>query len=231
MPSSNQTIFSHCHGSIPRSLGENGPTQPSDKTCRYQKDRYVRQPVIVQNIYLIRGVLTVRMSNRSDTDSGHSSAQGDRDIYAIYNSESDRNDKVSDKRTTLKVSRTATEESKPCDAPLNKFNPIGYSIQTEMEEKQLEPAKRLQVTRRRDEILKRRNRSRRNTIAVNLLDVEKGNLCQSNVSWDGSGSKSTNCIDKIGNVEDRGLANKIIESRLSRCSMPGERFILRPISQ
>lgn len=164
--------------------------------------------------------LTDFISNRSDTDSGHSSAQGDRDIYTIYNNESDRSNKISDKKT-LKVSRTATEEHRPCDAPFNKFNPIGCTIQTEMEEKPLEPAKRLQVTRRRDEILKRRNRSRRNTIAVNLLDVEKGNLCHSNVSWDGSCSKSTNCIDKIGKVEENGFAMKINENQLGRCSMPG----------
>lgn len=164
---------------------------------------------------------TNSISNRSDTDSGHSSAQGDRDIYGIYNNESDRSNKVSDKRT-LKVSRTASEEHRPCDAaPVSKFNPIGYSTQTEMEEKPLEPVKRLQVTRRRDEILKRRNRSRRNTIAVNLLDVEKGNLCHSNVSWDGSCSKSTNCIDKMGKVEENGLANKMNEIQLGRCSMPG----------
>lgn len=162
-------------------------------------------------------------SNRSDTDSGHSSAQGDRDIYASSNIDSDQNKKVSHKRT-LKVSRTANEEQIPCDAPPptgSKCNPIGYAGQTEMEEKPLEPSKRLQVTRRRDEILKRRNRSRRNTIAVNLLDVAKGNQCNANVSWDGSCSKSTNCIDKIGKVEENGLAKKINGIQLSGCSMPG----------
>lgn len=90
-----------------------------------------------------------------------------------------------------------------------------------MEEKPLEPAKRLQVTRRRDEILKRRNRSRRNTIAVNLLDVKMGNLCHSNVSWDGSCSKSTNCIDKLGTVEGNGFAKKTNEIQQSGRSMPG----------
>ncbi len=92
-----------------------------------------------------------------------------------------------------------------------------------MEEKPLEPAaKRLQVTRRRDEILKRRNRSRRNTIAVNLLDVKKGNnLCHSTASWDGSCSKSTNCIDKIGEIEENGFAKKFNEIQLNGSSMPG----------
>lgn len=89
-----------------------------------------------------------------------------------------------------------------------------------MEEKPLEPVeplKRLQVTRRRDEILKRRNRSRRNTIAVNCSDVKK----DSTSNWDGHCSKSTNCIDKIGNVEENGFAKKINELQLSGCSMPG----------
>lgn len=94
-------------------------------------------------------------------------------------------------------------------------------MQTEMEEKPLEPSKRLQVTRRRDEILKRRNRSRRNTIAVNLLDVKTAEVRHSNVSWDGSGSKSTNCIDKIGNIEENGFAAKLNEIQLSGSSMPG----------
>lgn len=160
---------------------------------------------------------------RSDTDSGHSSAQGDRDIYAIYNKESHRNTKVADKKI-LKVSRiTNTDEHRPldCDIPFNKFNPIGYAVQMEMEEKPLEPSKRLQVTRRRDEILKRRNRSRRNTIAVNLLDIEKGNRCQSNASWDGSSSKSTNCIDKIGRIDENGFVKKVNEFQMNGSSMPG----------
>ncbi|KAG4070549.1 hypothetical protein HA402_001215 [Bradysia odoriphaga] len=170
---------------------------------------------------------TTAVDNRSDTDSGNSSAQGDRDIYTLYNKEMERNNKkVADKRT-LKVSRTATDEQRPSDAPFNKFNPIGFSAQSEMEEKPLEPTKRLQVTRRRDEILKRRNRSRRNTIAVNLLDVNKcSKELQSNVSWDGSCSKSTNCIDKIAEMEENGFAQKIDELQLNGCSMPGKTFRL-----
>lgn len=170
----------------------------------------------------------IYLSNRSDTDSGHSSAQGDRDIYAIYNKESDRNIQVSDIKT-LKVSRTATEDHRPYEAPFSKFNPIGYSVPMEMEEKLLEPVeplKRLQVTRRRDEILKRRNRSRRNTIAVNCSDVKKDNPCHSTLNWNGHCSKSTNCIDKIGNVEENGFANKINELQLSGCSMPGRILLL-----
>lgn len=164
-------------------------------------------------------------SDRSDTDSGNSSAQGDRDIYAIYNKDTERNNKkVADKRM-LKVSRTAVDEHRPGDVPFGKFNPIGFLAQGEMEEKPLEPSKRLQVTRRRDEILKRRNRSRRNTIAVNLLDIKSSNKeLKSNVSWDGSCSKSTNCIDKIGKLTENGFAQKIDELQLNGCSMPGKIF-------
>lgn len=220
MSSSNQTIFSYRNGSIPRSFGESRHEKPFVKACSEQEDCHVRQQVYtkIRPLFIVSFYHFFYYYNRSDTDSGHSSAQGDRDIYAIYNNECDR--KVIDKRT-LKVSRTATEDHRPCDAPFNKFNPIGYSIPSEMEDKPLEPLKRLQVTRRRDEILKRRNRSRRNTIAVNLLDVKNGNLCHSNVSWDGSCSKSTNCIDKIGTVDENSLSNKIDAMQLGRCSMPG----------
>lgn len=119
----------------------------------------------------------------------------------------------------LKVPRTAA--NKPTDTAFNTFNPVNCLAQMEMEDKPLEPLKRLQVTRRRDEILKRRNRSRRNTIAVNLLDVKKAEHFHANVSWDGSCSKSTNCIDKIGNINENGFAAKIKEIQLNGSSMPG----------
>ncbi|KAJ6638105.1 Tyrosine-protein phosphatase non-receptor type 13 [Pseudolycoriella hygida] len=168
--------------------------------------------------------------NRSDTDSGNSSAQGDRDIYAIYNHESDRKIQTSEKRA-LKVSRASTDDYKHAiDAPFIKFNAIGCPMPSEMEEKPLEPSKRLQVTRRRDEILKRRNRSRRNTIAVNLLDVTKDNLSHTNDSWDGYESKSSNCIDKIGDIEENGLAKKINDMK-NGSSMPelnGTKFSTLP---
>lgn len=157
--------------------------------------------------------------HKSDTDSGRSSAHGDKDLQPQAIKE------VATKNVgQLKVTR-CTEEKLKILFNSKPINPKIIEKQCEEVKHQLEPFQtgRLQVIRRKDAILKRRNMHRRNTIDVNLYDMQKAaenrNL-DDNIN--GTSSKSTNCIDKIDAFESNGFANKIDCMNFNGTSMPGK---------
>lgn len=157
--------------------------------------------------------------HKSDTDSGRSSTHGDKEFLA-----SGRVEHITKSVNQLKVTRCTEEKlkllfnSRPSDQRLNEKN-------SSDEAKEREPfsTNRLQVVRRKDAILKRRNMHRRNTIDVNLHDMQKAVACQQfENKLNPNASKSTNCIDKIDTFPAANFANRIDAFNSNGASMPGE---------
>lgn len=155
--------------------------------------------------------------HKSDTDSGRSSAHGDKELPLHI-----RNEHAIRPSGQLKVTRCTEEKlkilfnSRPSNQKLNELA---------ADAKKTEPfaSGRLQVIRRKDAILKRRNMHRRNTIDVNLYDIQRA---ADNRQYDGNlnahTSKSTNCIDKIDRYSSSEFANRIDALNFNGASMPGE---------
>lgn len=97
-----------------------------------------------------------------------------------------------------------------------------------MQKKEGVRAPALQVVRRNKEgVLRRRNSFRRNTIDINLFDLEKARQenFQMEQKNDLNKSKSTNCIDRIDDEIVGGGLKKIKNDaarRMEGLSMPGE---------
>lgn len=130
-----------------------------------------------------------------------------------------RNDHAIRAPNQLKVTRCTEEKlkilfnSRPSDQKLNELA---------ADAKKTEPfaSGRLQVIRRKDAILKRRNMHRRNTIDVNLYDMQRAAEDQQfEVNLNTHTSKSTNCIDKIDGSNE--FANRIDAINFNGASMPG----------
>ena len=145
--------------------------------------------------------------HRSDTDSGRSSAHGDKEIISLNGKECPPK--------SLRVTRCTDDALKArpkieppkfvCvddDRPIGKIEPLASG--------------RLQVIRRKDAILKRRNMHRRNTIDVNLFDMKQATAIDFESKMKINGSTSTNCINRLSEEE----FNKRI-NRVNGSSLPG----------
>lgn len=155
--------------------------------------------------------------HKSDTDSGRSSTHGDKEYIP-----SGGIDHIFKSTNHLKVTRCTEEKlkllfnSRPSDQRLNE-----RCSSDETKEPEPFAANRLQVVRRKDAILKRRNMHRRNTIDINLHDMHKAiEYQQFENKLNGNASKSTNCIDKINAFPASNFANRIDALNLNGASMP-----------
>lgn len=168
--------------------------------------------------------------HKSDTDSGRSSAHGDKDLIGPIIKE------IPAKPIgKLKVSRCTEEKLKiltQSHVDVRKFNAAGMPFNGENVNggNIAEPTfgqGRLQVIRRKDAILKRRHMNRRNTIDVNLFDMKKAAESANfgeNLKMNYNASKSTNCLDKLGGPHSSEFANRIDQLNLNGSSMPGKSF-------
>lgn len=151
--------------------------------------------------------------HRSDTDSGHSSIHGDREFADKSNEQI-----VSRQSSKLKVARGAAENYKFDQFVEQKiFNVIGHIGPNDVEVEKKPTGAALQVLRRKDAILRRKNMQRRNTIDINCSDMLKASNEQFERGF--VAAKSTNCLDKIGtkdSYEFGAVANG--------SSMPGKIF-------
>lgn len=179
------------------------------------QDQQIRVKAINRKLEEKRKVIE---DSRSDTDSGHSSVPGE--VYDIEHQQ----------KPKLKVTRCTADERRrmPAQEPNRACNVIGATKRnhnnTQMDAKDTADltgaGKGLQVIKRRDVILKRKNMFRRNTIDLNHLDVYKANqqnlheYGDSNMKFMLNASKSTNYIDKV----DDPLASKPFN--LNNNSMP-----------
>lgn len=133
----------------------------------------------------------IKDEHRSDTDSGRSSIHGDKDIEPITKRQPSK----------LKVIRGTAD---PYVEPQNS--------DVDMEKKPVGAA--LQVIRRKDAILRRKNMQRRNTIDGNCSDLLKA--ANGNFHYGIDGAKSTNCLDKVGTKDSYDFS-----AALNGSSMPG----------
>lgn len=170
--------------------------------------------------YKSKSSINLHDEQKSDTDSGRSSAHGDKELQS--NGRIDTNT-----GGQLKVTRCTEEKlkilfkSKPSDLRLSERNLV--PDEAKASEQCVQPTGRLQVLRRKDAILKRRNMHRRNTIDVNLYDMQKAAAHQQfDYKLNGTTSKSTNCIDKIDAFESDTFPNRIDAMNFNGTSMPGK---------
>lgn len=150
---------------------------------------------------------------RSDTDSGRSSAPSDHH-YNILNQQILKCPTKDQHSQTLKVTRRNSAVPNVTDN-LQKFNTIGHRVKS-VNAPAAEPPVRLQVKRKKDEIIKKRNSYRRNTIAVNSVDIEKAKE-STTLPLSRDLTKSTNFIDKACDLSQQ---NNIVNG----ASMPGNKF-------
>lgn len=148
---------------------------------------------------------------RSDTDSGHSSIHCEKEYV-------DKRDEKPIKKQAgkLKVARGNAENNQieQLAHPKN-FNVIGHK---ELPAAQIEmkPAgAALQVIRRKDAILRRKNMQRRNTIDINRSDMLKASNGQFEYGF--GTAKSTNCLDKVGTRDSYEFG-----AAMNGSSMPGK---------
>lgn len=167
-----------------------------------------------------KSIINLLDDQKSDTDSGRSSAHGDKELQS--------KGRIDIKTTgQLRVTRCTEEKlkilfkSKPSDIHISQKNLLTDEVKEA--EQYAQPTGRLQVMRRRDAILKRRNMHRRNTIDVNLCDMQKAAAHQQlDYKLNGTTSKSTNCIDKIDAFESDTFSNRIDAMNFNGTSMPGK---------
>lgn len=150
--------------------------------------------------------------HRSDTDSGHSSIHGDKEF-------SDKSNEAIIKRqpSKLKVVRGMGEDYNFVEH--KNVNVIGHNGPNDVEMEKKPTGAALQVIRRKDAILRRKNMQRRNTIDINCSDMLKAANEQYEYGGFG-GAKSTNCLDKVGTKDSYEFGAAVNGS-----SMPGTIFI------
>lgn len=147
--------------------------------------------------------------HRSDTDSGHSSIHGDKELA----------DKLIEqiiKRPSnkLKVARGPMEHRELDHFVEQKnVNVIGHNALSDVEIEKKPAGAALQVIRRKDAILRRKNMQRRNTIDVNCSDMLKAS---NDFKYGFGAAKSTNCLEKIGTNDPYDFG-----AGLNGSSMPG----------
>lgn len=144
--------------------------------------------------------------HRSDTDSGHSSIHGDKELA----------DKLIEqiiKRPSnkLKVARGPMENR---EVEQKNVNVIGHNALSDVEIEKKPVGAALQVIRRKDAILRRKNMQRRNTIDVNCSDMLKASNEQ--FKYGLGAAKSTNCLEKVGTNDSYDFGAVVNGS-----SMPG----------
>lgn len=149
--------------------------------------------------------------HRSDTDSGHSSIHGDREFADKSNEQLVRR-----QSSKLKVARGTPEEYHfdQIVEPKN-FNVIGHNGPNDVEVEKKPIGAALQVLRRKDAILRRKNMQRRNTIDINCSDMLKAS--NGRLERGSGATKSTNCLDKIGTKDTYEFGAVVNGS-----SMPGK---------
>lgn len=169
----------------------------------YTNDEYVPPPPISKD------------EHRSDTDSGHSSIHGDREFVDKPNEQI-----ISRQPSKLKVAR-GTAENQQLDQYVEhkNVNVIGHSEPSDAEMEKKPAGAALQVIRRKDAILRRRNMQRRNTIDVNCSDMLKA-TANGHFEYGFGAAKSTNCLDKVGAKDSYEFG-----AVLNGTSMPGTIFI------
>lgn len=145
---------------------------------------------------------------KSDTDSGRSSIHGDKEFVDKSNEQL-----INRQSSKLKVARVMPEMDYKIEQ--KNVNVIGHNEPNdaiEMEKKPVGAA--LQVIRRKDAILRRKNMQRRNTIDINCSDMLKA----SNEHFENGfgAAKSTNCLDKVGTKDSYEF-----DAVVNGSSMPG----------
>lgn len=107
-----------------------------------------------------------------------------------------------------------------------KFATIGYSSGQHVKvinSSSPEPNGRLQIKRKKEELSKGRNRYRRNTIAVNLIDVEAAKDVTNLLQQQYDVAKSYDHIDQVDAID------KYRGTNYNRASMPSNNLILNYI--
>lgn len=150
---------------------------------------------------------------KSDTDSGHSSIHGEKEL--VYRVPPQKIQPASN----LTVTRPPAERIQKQPPP----NVYAIGDEHPMEERKEICAAKLQVVRRKDAILRRRNMQRRNTIDINHIDILRAT--NENGFNDIVSSKSTNCLDKVGGGKRERFDEKISSNCLSRSSMPSKKQV------
>jgi len=173
----------------------------------------------------------------SETDSGRSSAHGDKEIYST-NREATQNEyndvKMSmnhhqqqskstnvktypEVGTGLKVNKYSDREkfnSLPNKKYTKQNNVIGGIADAKIEkvERLIQQPVKLHVVRRRGDMLRKRDLKRRNTIDVNLIDLQKAKENLESKTLQIDKSKSTNFIDKLGKLSLFDYNRKLIDT-------------------
>lgn len=150
--------------------------------------------------------------HKSDTDSGRSSIHYEKEIDSI---------KPTVKSVSrLKVSRCTDDKVKALGLLEQRYaNLIGEVNDGVAKKTNTENVQgKLQVTRRKDAILKRRNMHRRNTIDVSQYEMQKA---AHKLETKFNASNSTNCLDKIGADAPDNVYGRIDQMNANRFSMPG----------
>lgn len=170
---------------------------------------------------MIEQIASGKDEQKSDTDSGRSSIHGEKEPSPKTIAQ------PSKPISQLKVTRCTDEKLKALvQSEHQKVNIIGNDEHVVNEVKTIEPLAgttgRLQVIRRKDAILRRRNMHRRNTIDVNQFDMQRASTC-ANFGYNFNASKSTNCLDNVGAQSSYGFQQRIDQMNLNGTSMPGKR--------
>lgn len=154
--------------------------------------------------------------HRSDTDSGHSSIHGDKEFVEKTNEQF-----IKRLPSKLKVARGAAENYKIDQFVEQKnVNVIGHNVPSDVEMEKKPVGAALQVIRRKDAILRRKNMQRRNTIDINCSDMLRAANGQFEYGGIG-GAKSSNCLDKVGTNDSYEFGAVVNGS-----SMPGTDFFI-----
>lgn len=160
----------------------------------------------------VADIFPSKEEHKSDTDSGHSSIHGEKEL--IYRIPSQKILPVS----KLTVSRPNSDKIQTEFQPIHP-NVYGIGDTNHIDEEKKETCTgKLQVIRRKDAILRRRNMQRRNTIDINHIDIlratnEKG-------FNDMISSKSINCLDRMSREQPELFNEKINRINLNGSSMP-----------
>lgn len=148
--------------------------------------------------------------HKSDTDSGHSSIHGDKEFVDKTNEQL-----INRQPSKLKVARGMAEMDYKIEQFVEQKNVIviGHNEPNDALELEKKPVgAALQVIRRKDAILRRKNMQRRNTIDINCSDMLKA----SNEHFGFGAAKSTNCLDKVGTKDSYEFG-----AVMNGSSMPG----------
>lgn len=172
-----------------------------------------KQSKLTQQIHRksVADIFPSKEEQKSDTDSGHSSIHGEKEL--IYRIPSQKILPVSKLTVSRPISDKIRNEIQP-----NHQNVWAIGDTNHINEKKEACTAKLQVIRRKDAILRRRNMQRRNTIDINHIDILRAT--NEKEFKDMISSKSINCLDRMSRKQPELFNEKINRINLNGSSMP-----------